>query len=103
MLQVTERHIYEHEDGSRYSGGMPDKFTPFTEDIGELFRSYRSENGRCTGKVYIDTPDGTPDHIGWVFEKKRQFDDYSPGDKERFYLDETWVIFRHVLKIKRAA
>jgi len=73
-----------------------DKFTPYTEDHGELFRSYQKTNGGCTGKVYIDTPDGTPDHIGWVFEKKRQFDDWSPGDKERYYKDETWVTLKDV-------
>ena len=52
------------------------------EKLGDLFRSCQQEYGRCTSKVYIG--EGTP--IGWVFEKKKQYDD----SKDTFTL-QTWV------------
>ena len=52
------------------------------EKPGDLFRSCQREYGRCTSKVYVG--DGHP--IGWVFEKKKQYDD----SKDTFIL-QTWV------------
>jgi hypothetical protein len=44
------------------------------------------EYGRCTGRVYIDGADGKGLPIGWVFIKRKEYDDC----KETF-LQETWV------------
>lgn len=52
---------------------------------GEIFAEMRSQYGRCTSKVYIDTDDG-PRAIGWVFQKRAKYD-----DSEETYLQETWI------------
>jgi hypothetical protein len=65
--------------------GDSDKYEPFTDNIGQLFRSLQREYGRCVGKVYQDTPDGTK-QTGWVFEGMDKYTD--TGDK---YLREVWV------------
>ena len=71
----------------RYGGGDSGWYSPWTMDKGKLFRSLRREFGRCTGRVYVDTPDGTPDAIGWVFVGKR--------DKAG-WARETWVTYKEV-------
>jgi hypothetical protein len=50
-----------------------------------LYRYGVKEHGRCTGKVYVDTDDGVK-HIGYVFLKRRQYE-----DSDKSYLAETWV------------
>jgi hypothetical protein len=60
-------------------------FKPFTEDIGELFKSLQSEYGRCISKVYIDIEDKACP-IGWVFQKRVKYDDCNET-----YLRSVWV------------
>jgi hypothetical protein len=60
-------------------------YEPFTDDLGKLYRVLVKEHGRCTGRVYIDTKEGTK-AIGWVFIKRRKYD-----DSNETYLAETWV------------
>lgn len=57
----------------------------FTDDPGELYRALQREYGRCTGKVYVDTADGTK-RVGWVFLKRAEYEDSSET-----FLQETWV------------
>lgn len=52
------------------------------QDRGCLFRRLSREFGRCVSKVYVG--EGTP--VGWVFEKKAQYDDTCET-----YIMETWV------------
>lgn len=66
-----------------YRFGDSEPYEPYTDNIKELFQSMQREYGRCTGKIYID-PDATP--IGWVFEKKLQYE-----DTKEFYTREVWV------------
>ncbi len=68
-----------------YSIGESDVYETFTDNRGELYRAMVRSYGRCTGKVYVDTPQG-PRAVGWVFCKRQRYDD-SP---ETFLL-ETWV------------
>lgn len=65
--------------------GETEPYEAFTDDKGKLYRSCLKEYGRCTGKVYIDTPQGAK-AIGWVFLKRAKYDDCS----ETFLL-ETWI------------
>jgi hypothetical protein len=53
---------------------------------GELFRELQREYGRCTSKIYIDLPSGSPLAVGWVFEKKDRYD-----DTKELYTREVWV------------
>lgn len=67
--------------------GESDVFETYTESRGELYRDMQREYGRCTGRVYIDDSNGkNPKAIGWVFQKRQQYDDCN----ERFLM-ETWV------------
>lgn len=52
---------------------------------GDLYRFGLREYGRCTGKVYVDTPDG-PRHCGYVFEGRDRYQDTG-----ELYLREVWI------------
>ena len=69
-----------------YRCGDSEVYEAWPDTPGELFRECQREHGRCTGKVYIDLPDGGAQPIGWVFQKRS---DYERG--EGTYLAETWV------------
>ena len=68
-----------------YQCGDSDLYEPYTNDIGELFREYQREYGRCISKMYTDTENGVK-AIGWVFEKRVQYQDC-----QETYLQHTWV------------
>jgi hypothetical protein len=52
----------------------------------DVYRAAKKEYGRCSGKVYVDNPDGVTRHVGWVFIKRCKFSDCS-----EYYLQETWI------------
>lgn len=87
-MLIEETHVNATEG---YLMGEPSRIaledTIFGEEgtPGEIFRFARSEYGRCTSKVYVDTEDG-PKAIGWVFVKREQYE-----DAPETYLHETWV------------
>ena len=70
--------------GNRFGNSEP--YEPYTEDIGELFRAFQREYGRCTGYVFIDAPNGLPVKVGWTFERKERYTD--TGEP---YIREVWV------------
>jgi hypothetical protein len=44
-------------------------------DLSALFKSLRGDFGYRCRKMYIDLPDGHTARIGWIFQKKYQYDD----------------------------
>ena len=52
----------------------------------EVYKSMQEKYGRCTGYVYVDTPEGEAQRIGWVFVKRERYDDC-----DETFLQETWV------------
>ncbi len=71
--------------------GDSEPYKPFTDNLGELYKSLTKEYGRCTGKVRIDIPgDGSP-AIGWMFEKRMRYEDARTNKPEDYYLREVWV------------
>lgn len=89
-LMITVAYVNATE-GHHYGEEPPHE--PFTEDIGRLFRFALKEWGRCVSKVYVDTVDGKARPCGWVFQKRRRYEDARQGwpkDKAE-YLAETWV------------
>jgi hypothetical protein len=69
---------------------------PYTDDIGRLYKDLQSEYGRCTGHVYVDTTEGDPVPVGWVFIKRMEYEDFRSGlrssyGREKTYLREVWV------------
>ena len=70
-------------------------YETFAETPGELFRANMREYGRCTGKVYVDDAEGKAHPVGWVFQKRIEYQDahrLSAGEKT--YLQDTWVTYR---------
>ena len=98
-LMIQETHIQRSLDGEKgYRLGDPTEYyPPWTDNLGVLFRSLQSEYGRCISRVYHDTPDGDPDVIGWVFQKKREVEGTEwcrLHTRDRHYLHEVWVTYR---------
>jgi hypothetical protein len=68
------------------------------ETLGDLFRALAGKDprypweamGRCTGKVYIDGPDGKPVQVGWVFEARNP-EPVNRGDEQPTGLRVAWV------------
>jgi len=69
------------------------------ETTGDLFRALSRGNklrpweetmGRCTGKVYVDGPDGAARQIGWVFEARNP-EPVNRGDTQPTGLRIAWV------------
>lgn len=82
-------NLYVQESGVNVSEGhrMGDSgvYEAFTDHPGTLYRECVREHGRCIGRVYIDTDDGSK-AIGWVFLKRDRYED--TGEP---FLRETWV------------
>ena len=66
--------------------GESDVYESCYDAPGEVYKALQKEYGRCTGKEYIDGPDGKSVHVGWVFQKRKQYEDCN-----KTYLAETWV------------
>lgn len=74
--------------GHRFSEIPP--YEPYTDNIGELYRAYVREYGRCIGSVNIDTDHGAQ-RIGWVFQKRMRYEDARSRRPEDYYILEVWV------------
>lgn len=88
-MLVQESYVNLTEN---YRIGDSEPYEPFTTDTGQLYRAYRKECGRCTGKVWIDRLDGTH-AIGWIFVKRARYE-----DTREPYLQETWVTLLDALE-----
>jgi hypothetical protein len=92
MLQVRETYVNKDE---KYQFGDTDWFEPHTDNIKRLFQLYQKEYGQCVSSMFIDGQDGKPIKIGWVFEKKEQYEGTGKyGRPAEFYIRETWVELR---------
>jgi hypothetical protein len=60
---------------------------------GAVFRHCRSEYGRCSGKVYVDTTSRGTIQTGWTFEKRERYE-----DDDDTYLCETWVTLDRITR-----
>lgn len=84
-LYVQESYI-NRTKGLRF--GDSDVYETAYTEPGELYRACQREYGRCTGKVYIDTPKGAA-AVGWVFVGRQRYED--TGEP---YVREVWVSLR---------
>lgn len=96
MLGISETMINRTENYSYGDYVFECEGTVIEPTLAGLYRYGLSEHGRCTGKVYIDTEvkhigyadtgsEGVK-HIGYVFLKRRKYDDCDDT-----YLCETWI------------
>ncbi|HUR18911.1 MAG TPA: hypothetical protein VMZ51_08260 [Acidimicrobiales bacterium] len=68
-------------------------------NMGAIYRYARSEYGRCTGRVYVDTETGAK-AIGWVFVSRQKYDDYGTTET---YIREAWVTVSRLVEPARPA
>lgn len=96
-LVIQEEHI--NADKGYFLGEGSGWYEPYTDDWGRLFKSLQQEYGRCVSRVYVDAPDRQPFSIGWVFQKKREFEDADRmrlRGQDRYYTHEVWVTYKYV-------
>lgn len=79
IINRTENYRFHDSDWYETDADTP----------GEFFRMAQAEHGRCVSRVYVDGKDGEAVHVGWVFQKRAQYDDCAET-----FLQETWVTFR---------
>lgn len=98
MDATDMENLYIHvQYGGDWWGEDPIYETAFT-NTGDLFRALSGKDkshrwealGRCTGKVYIDGPDGEAQQVGWVFEARNP-EPTSRGDEQPTGLRIAWV------------
>lgn len=92
-VAFIEDHNAVEDDGKTYGlyrsdpQFFSDTYLSVDEDtpIGDIFRMFQREYGRCVSKVYIDTEDGVK-AIGWVFQKREKYE-----DSDKTYIREVWI------------
>ena len=73
------RETFVNDDDNVIFGESPAYETSFHKDeIGKLFRSCVREYGRCVSKIYIDRKSEEAIPIGWVFQKRMEYEDSRP-------------------------
>src|SRR5438067_2366989 len=90
VYKIQERVLERKDDDHSYLIGDSGWYEPYTTDRQRLFRSLQREHGRCVGKMYNETRSGKVTAIGWVFEKREQYED-SYGCPAQYYMREVWV------------
>jgi hypothetical protein len=81
-------HIREHyvNATTRSRFGDSESYDTHFDARSELFRFCLKEYGRCISKMYVDHSFYGTLCVGWVFQKRKQYDDCKDT-----YLQETWV------------
>lgn len=91
MLWVIEKYVDRNKGHIYNIEGWHE--TRFGDDqLRDLFRSCAREFGRARA-MWVDKPGGGRHQVGWVFEKRVEYDDVSKTRpaKERTYLREVWI------------
>lgn len=91
MLQMRETFVNETKG---YQFGETDWYEPYTDNRGALFLSLQREYGRCVSTMYRDRQDGTVVRVGWVFQKRMEYEGARTRDDT--YIREAWVELRTV-------
>lgn len=84
-MLVAESYV---NDTKGHIFGETPIYDTYTDDLGRLFRDFRSEYGACIGHVYMDTKSRGTVACGWVFAKTMQYEDC-----EDTYRRVVWVTF----------
>ena len=91
MLWVTEKYV-DKDKNQLYD--VVDWYETRFDDgqRRDLFKSCSREFGRARA-MWVDKPGGGRHQVGWVFEKRVEYEDARAGApaKERTYLREVWV------------
>jgi hypothetical protein len=107
VFQVQEVHLDVTDPEKRVRVGESDWYEPGTTDPRALYKDWRREYGRCTGKMYQDSKDGKTYHVGYIFLARVPYG----GPRETWgtkvkradtYLREMWCSWR-TLKLEPQA
>lgn len=94
-LYLNETHISKNDDCIIGESGLVDSFFDTNDSKGYILDELKKEYGKVVSKVYIDKPvwnhfgyieNYVPEHIGYVFEKKMQYQDC-----KETYIHQVWV------------
>lgn len=91
-LLVRETYVNQTEN---YRFGDSNWYEAWTESRQKLFSKCQKEFGRCVSKMYRDFSEGAK-AVGWVFEKKMQYEDHGNNRPPKFYIREVWVEVKEV-------
>lgn len=58
--------------------------------VGQLYKGLQAEYGRCKSAVRVDREGQSPIRVGWVFEKKMEYQGSNGA-----YIQEVWVTVLH--------
>lgn len=93
MLWISEEH-FDRTRGYCFEQ-IPLYETRYeNNEVKKLFLALQKEYGRCRSRVYVDKSDGTHQQVGWVFEKRNQYDDCNEK-----YTREVWVTVKRVVDV----
>lgn len=87
MLWITERYVNKDK---KHTYDVVDWYETKFDDgqRRDLFKSCSKEFGRARA-MWVDKPGGGRHQVGWVFEKRVQYEDTLY--KEHTYLREVWI------------
>jgi hypothetical protein len=86
-LMVSETWTDATDPERPFIVGDSGVYESIAETPGEPFRLARRAWGRCTGRVYVDGPDGTAIPVGWIFQQRAPYED-AP---DQTWIRETWI------------
>lgn len=87
-MLVSEDYVVTEDNGKSYCTGDSGVYEPYTDNVRRLFDSYQREYGPCRSSIYVDGADGKAIKVGWVFAKRKRFEDC-----KEVATFETWVTF----------
>ena len=90
-MRAIEVTLVDEDKGHRF-GTWIDKLDEYSwldneSTMGDIYRAYQREYGRCQSKVYVDQENGPPKAIGWYFVSRQQYE-----DTQEYYLRGAWVM-----------
>lgn len=84
---VSEVYLNATEEHLMWESGV---YEAYTNDIGQLYRGYQKDYGRCISKIYVYIdPDNQSQPVGWVFQSRAYYN--GPDEPDGDYLREVWV------------
>lgn len=98
VVIIEETHINTTRD--RFIGEVPPTESDLTLPITRaVFRELMEEHGRCVSKVFRDREGAPPEAIGYVFQRRAEYDGQPRNCAEpETYIHETWVTFREAVE-----
>ena len=109
VFQVQEVHTDQTRNAIV---GETDWYEPGTTDTRELYKQWRREYGRCSGKMYQDSKDGKMYHVGYIFVARVPYGEDCMASNRRAgrrtakaetYLCEMWCSWRTLKRDPQAA